>query len=138
MPDRKEHAVEVDRLLALPVGQRHLGNRRHDADAGIGHHDVEPSEPLLGLGDHTRPAGLVAHVMVQVVRLAAGLSDAPDDILAEPIIDVGDEDCSAFARQRLRTGLADAGGAAGDDRDLARDLTHLTQRPFQLPGRFSA
>ena len=31
---------------------------------------------------------------------------------------------SAFARQRFRTGLADARGTPGDDGDLTRDLSH--------------
>ena len=126
MLDRQEHAVEIDRLLALPVGQSHLGDRRHDADAGIGHHDVEPAEALLGVADHARPRRLVAHVMAYVVRLAAGLDDALDDALAQRIVDVGHQHRRALARQGFGTGLADAGGAAGDDGDLARELSHVS------------
>ena len=134
--DRQEHAVEVDRLLALPVGERHGLDRRHDADAGIGDHDVEAAKVLLGLGDHARPRRLVAHVVMKVARLAARLGDALDDALAQRVVDIGDQHRRALARQRLGTGLANARSAAGDDGGLARDLAH--QRPLKLPARFSA
>jgi hypothetical protein len=126
--DRQEHAVEVDRLLALPVGERHGLDRRHDADAGIGHHDVEPAEVLLGLGDHAGPRRLVAHVVMKIARLttplAAGLGDALDNGLAQRVVDVGDQHRRALARQRLRAGFADPRRAAGDDGGLAGEQRH--------------
>ena len=126
MLDREEHAVEIDRLLTLPVGESHGRDRRHDADAGIGHHDVEPAVLLLGVGDDAGPCRLVAHVMTQIVRLAARLGDAVDDTLSEDVVDVRYENRRAFARQRYGTGLADAGSTARDDGNLSRDLSHGT------------
>ena len=136
MLDRQEHAVEVDGLLLLPIGQRHGLDRHRDADARIGDHDVETAEALLRLGDHVGPRRLFTDVVVPVARLAAGLDDALDDLLAQQVVDVGHEHGRPFTRQRFGTGLADSGSATGDDGDLARDLVH--QRFFQLPGRFSA
>ena len=50
---RQEHAVDVHRHLPPPVGQRHVDRRSHDADAGIGHQDMQPAEPFRGR-DHRR------------------------------------------------------------------------------------
>ena len=58
------------------------------------------------------------------MRLAARLGDPRDDLLAAQVVDVGDQDRRALARQRLGAGLADAGGAAGDDGGLAGELGH--------------
>ena len=58
MLDRQEHAVEIDRLLRRQSASVIVDDRHHDADAGIGDHDVEAAEALLGLGDHAGPAPL--------------------------------------------------------------------------------
>ena len=97
---------------------------RTDADAGIRHQHVEPLKTLLDLGDDLDPALLVGDVLPQIDRFAAGARDGLHHIGAAAIVDVGDDHLRALARERRRTRRADAGRAAGDQRDFSLNLTH--------------
>src|SRR5689334_9344587 len=61
--------------------------------------------------------------------LATRLLDPRDDLGTSEIVDIGDCDRSAFARQQLANRLADAGCAAGHQCDLALNLPcHIHSR----------
>src|SRR5438270_3295654 len=123
--DREEHTVEVDRGLPPPIGEAHLGDRRHhDADAGIGDQDVEASVAALDLGDHLLPLCFVGHVMAEIDRLPACGVEGRGEVVAAPIVDIADDDRGALARQGFYASLADTRGAAGHQRYLSVHLTH--------------
>src|SRR5713226_441682 len=123
--DREEYPVEVDRGLPPPIRQAHLDDRgRHDADPGIGHHDVEPAVTPFDLGHDLLPAPLVGHVMRQVDRVLAGSGDLRRQRRAAQIVDVADDDSGALARQRLDTSRANPRRPAGDDRYFSVYLAH--------------
>jgi hypothetical protein len=54
-------------------------------------------------------------------RVAAGVANRRGRPLAAVGIGIGEDDLSAFGGEELRGGAADARGAAGDQRDLARE-----------------
>jgi hypothetical protein len=58
----------------------------------------------------------------------AGLADALGQRGAARVVDVGDNDLRAFARQRGGARRADAGRAAGDIRHLVLNLAHRFPR----------
>ena len=85
-------------------------DRRHrDSDAGIGNQDVEPAVAFSDFGHHFHPARLAGHILMQEHRLVAGLLDAGDNFRALEIIDIGDDDRGAFARQQLGDRRTNAG-----------------------------
>ena len=51
-----------------------------------------------------------------------GVAERRRQLLAALGVDVGDDDLGAFRDEQLGRRAADAAGAAGDDRDLAREL----------------
>ena len=120
---RQKHAIEIDRSLPPPVGQRHLGDRRHgNADAGVRNQHVEPAIALHDVGHDLDPALLAGHIVMPEGRLSACLLDPCCDFGAFQIIDVGDCDGGALARQQFANRLADAGRAARYQCDLALNL----------------
>ncbi|MFK4657013.1 hypothetical protein ABIF97_006947 [Bradyrhizobium japonicum] len=60
--------------------------------------------------------------LLQENRLAAGFCHALDELRASQLVDVGDDDGSAFAREQFDDSLANARGAARHQRDLALNL----------------
>src|SRR5438874_199914 len=118
--DREEHTVEVDRGLPPPIGETHLGDRRHhDADPGIGDEDVEASVAALDLGDDLLPLCFVGHVMAEIDRLPARGVEGRGEVVAAPIVDIADDDRGALARQGFYASLANTGRTAGHQRDLS-------------------
>ena len=121
---RQEHAVDIHRHLPTPVSERHVDRRAHDADAGVGHQNMQAAE-LLGGRDHGRPAGLVRHVMMQI-----DAADLLREALAARIVQVRQHQLRSLTRQDARAGRADARGRTGDDADLAVELTHRSLHAF--------
>ena len=77
------------------------------------------SAESLGRRDHAGPAGLVGHVVVQI-----DTADLVGQALAGRIVQIGQHQLRPLARQNARAGGTDAGCRAGDDADLAVELTH--------------
>ncbi|MEY9763981.1 hypothetical protein ABH988_004766 [Bradyrhizobium ottawaense] len=110
-------------VLLAPVGERHVDDRWHgDADAGIGDENIEPAVELGDFGDDIDPALLAGDVLLQEYRLAAGFRHALGELGPAQLIDVGDDNGRALAREQLDDRLADTRGAAGHQRDLALNL----------------
>jgi hypothetical protein len=86
---------------------------------------VQTAEVRDALGDHLRPARLVANVLRQEpcgtwprrVQLRG-------ELVPGRLIDVGNHDPGAFADQCLRIRAAEAGGRTGNDRDLSIQTSH--------------
>ena len=101
MLDAEEHAVEVDRLLALPVGERHLDDAGTDADAGVVDQDVEPLVLPHQCVDDCDPLVFRSDVVVQEVGGAPAALDLGDDVLAGTVLDVGDDDLCPSPASRM-------------------------------------
>ena len=63
MFDAQEHAVQIDRLLSLPVGQGHLDDAAADTNARIVDEDVHTAEIGLRVGDDALPGGFIGDVV---------------------------------------------------------------------------
>jgi hypothetical protein len=85
---------------------------------------IEGSLGLLHVGDDALPGQLAGDVVMEEAGFAAGPLDGRHHLLALEVLDVGDDDGGAFARQGLGAAGADAAGSAGDQRHLALDATH--------------
>ena len=122
LTERKTPSRLIAVLLA-PVAERHIDDRGHgNADAGIGDENIEPAKALRDRGCDLDPALFAGDVLIQENRLAVGLGDAIGELGAAQLVDVGGNDGGALAREQLDDGLADAGCAAGHQRDLALNL----------------
>jgi hypothetical protein len=90
------------------------------------------------LGDGCLDALAIGHVAVREVGIAAGIggfgSRARRRGLACPIVDVGDDDASAFFGETLSRCHADDPTAASDERHMRRPryhshIIHFSRRP---------
>jgi hypothetical protein len=63
--DRQEDAIEIDRDLSPPIGERHLDGPTQDDDARIRDHHIEASKALFGSVDDTGPSLLDADVLAK-------------------------------------------------------------------------
>src|SRR4051812_11102656 len=93
-------------------------------DAGVVERDVQTAEPLYrrvqGRANVPRARDVAGHGEC----LAARLLDEPGGFLVAVAGDVGDGDARSLASERERGGTADAGGRAGDERDLVDEARH--------------
>ena len=64
---------------------------------------------------------------------AADLAERGGHLVARVGVDVGDDDTGALGGEALDRRPADAAGAAGDDGDLALELTHRLDPPWPTP-----
>ncbi len=116
--------IAENRVPGLLGGVDHVGHLVARvgavADAGIVEQDVEPAEATFRLGHHLRDVVFARDVdaHAQAADLAGGRGGAVP-------VDVGDDDLGAVGREQLRRRLALAGGAAGDDGDLARKIEEI-------------
>jgi hypothetical protein len=108
--DRQEDAIEIDRDLSPPIGERHLDGPTQDADAGIRDHHIEASKALFGSVNDTGSSLPDADVLAQKNSLAAGLDDPGHERLAARIREIGNHHLGAFARERYGTDGADPRG----------------------------
>ena len=84
-------------------------------------------EPTVGVDrglDHLLAVSLAGDVRLHRDGVAAGLLDLSGGGFGAGAVQVGAHDPSALARKQPGGRLADAGGGAGDQRDLAVDPTH--------------
>ena len=96
---------------------------------GVVEHDVEPAELLDREVDGRLHVVGVAHVgALERDRV----TELRRQLLAAPFVDVGDDDLRAFGDEPLDRRPADAAGAAGDDRDLARESSPMVRRPLSI------
>ena len=108
----------VDRHDAMEVGEvvveeaaMHLAG-----DSGVVHHHVEPAEGFDGTCDQRTDLLGVGDVGQPEDRVAAQFGG---ELFTSVALDVGDHHPRALRHEPLDDPGADAGGAAGDDRDLA-------------------
>ena len=60
------------------------------------------------------------------------VTEVGGELLAPPLVDVGDDDARAFGDEAFDRRSADAARAAGHDRDLAREFVPHDQMPFSI------
>jgi hypothetical protein len=122
-----ENAEDVDRHRALEVLEVVLEKALvRSADAGVVHHDVEPTQlfdrevhrtlDLVGVGDIRRLEG-------------GGGAELGGHRLATLGVNVGDGDPRTLRDEPLDDGSAQPTGATGDDRDLSRELLRHPSMP---------
>ena len=85
-------------------------------DPGVVDEDVDGPERRLGVGDEAVEGGAVGHVERERDGAAAELLRRR---LRGLVVEVADRDLHALAHEGPGGRLADAAGAAGDERDLA-------------------
>ena len=94
----------------------HRFERTARACAGIVEQAIEPAEPLGGGVDRAFDVSFNAHVALNETRRS---TDAFGDGAAGVLIAPGEDDFRTFFDEQLDRCLADAAGAARNDRDLA-------------------
>jgi hypothetical protein len=122
----QHHAAQVDRHHALPdceIDLRNLGvvaRARASDRGGVVVEHIEPAVAVDGARDHVPHLVFVAHVdgaCGGAGRARRGF-DRLHGLLGAALVEVGDDDARALARERERSGPADPGGRARDDGDL--------------------
>src|SRR5947209_1148053 len=103
--------------VAIPPGQMQFTRTPLSPSSNA----TEPAEPSHGLGDRRLHVRLAADVGVHVGRATADLGGQP---LAAVVLEVGEDDRGALGDEQPHGRLADAAGAAGDERRLARQSRH--------------
>src|SRR5262249_31873843 len=107
-------AVQVDAQELLPTGKLELVERSNDLDAGITHQYVDLSKLLDGPRDARLHLLLVGDVHDDAER-RAGIAELGGGRLRGLLVEIGDDDARAFAREDPGDVLADAAGGAGHD-----------------------
>ena len=130
----EENAVEIDRHLPLPVGERHVDHGTREANPGIVDENVEPAEPCPGLGHDRLPVFLARYVVVVVLALASDGAQFAQQALALLVLQIGCDDLRALARQHQGCGPADAVGGAGHQSDFSFDTPRHASIPFPACG----
>ena len=128
-PLRPDHdAVQVDCHDAVEVPEVVIHQSAGRAgDPGVVHHHVQLAELLLSVLDRVLHAVRVGDVGVNERR---GLAQYVHQFDGGLIVDVGDDDPSAFLDEHLGDRPSDAVRATGDDRDLPRELiAHVSPIP---------
>jgi hypothetical protein len=123
----EERAVEIDLDHPVEVRRRRLRERGllDVGGPGVVDQDVGRAQRLgdaVEQGGHRRLVGLVQ--AGDEGPATAGLDLAPGLGRAGLVVQIGDGDVRALARQFLGDPLADAGIRTGDDRDPAVELSH--------------
>ena len=111
--------VEIDRIDLpefLQAAFRH--GLAVTGDTGAVDQHIEPAETLDHLAGDLLPGRFVGYVMVQIKGIAAVFAQLRRQRLAGIVLQIGNRNLSPFARQHSRTGRADAGRPAGNQRDL--------------------
>jgi hypothetical protein len=108
--------VQVQPPYRRPPVRRDLLGRRQELPAGVVDQHVDAAEPLQRQVDQR-----VRHLRLADVagQHRAVLADPPSHLLQRLRPAAGDHHPAAVAVQRQRRRPADAGAAAGDDRDAA-------------------
>jgi hypothetical protein len=116
-------AGEVDHEGAVPIGLRHdVEGVVLREDAGVADDDVDAAELAHGEVD-----GVLHGLVLGEVHDDADGPDLLHDV-GDFFVDVETDDLCALLGERFRDGEADAGGATGDEGDLA--LMHLAGGAF--------
>ena len=116
----EERPLEVDAHDEVEARLAHVGERLADLDAGVVDQDVEAAEGLVRVAHEALGLARYADVRAQCDRLPAQLLDpGGDGARAVAAAVVVHRHVGALAREAQRDGLADAAGAAGDERSLA-------------------
>jgi hypothetical protein len=117
--DAVDHPPQIDAQQPGPVRQRHVGDRGRGGNAGVVAEQIDASVAAPNLVRQRLHAVIGGHIGADADRA---------DLLSRPIecglLDVRDDDLHAFANETFGDGAADTRGAAGDDRDLAREMLH--------------
>ena len=121
----EEHAVQVHAHDLIERLAGHVRKLLPVRDAGVGAEDVQPPEPVDGLGHETFAVGRVGRVGVDERRSASSGLDLGDAIGRLALVrDVADDDVGAAVGEGGGDSAADRAIARGarDDRDLALEL----------------
>ena len=111
----EEVAGHEDRVVAVPLGQRRLLDRRARRDAGVGDHDVDAAEGLTAARKASRTSSSEVTSPATARPRVAKLSDG---LVGAVAVEVEGDDARAGVGQRVDDRAADAAGGAGDERDL--------------------
>ncbi len=114
---RVERPVEVDVHHLLHLLGRHLIEFTVEAEPGVAHHHVQPSELRDGGVDEARHVGGLCHVGRNGEHPASGLANLGDHRIKAVRGAGADGDCRSVAREAQRRGAADAGRGSSDGDD---------------------
>jgi len=116
-----EHAVEVDRHDVLPVLDHRFGGRGEGVaavDAGIVDQDGDPADGRADLRGNLAAFVALGHVEHEATGLAAGARDGLGGLSRAVAVGVEHDHVRSLPRIAQRDRPADAGGAAGDSRNV--------------------
>src|SRR5262249_25137968 len=91
-------------------------------DARVAHHDVDAAHRVERGVAQVLDVGILRHVAVHAEIPPTQRLDLGTTLVDARVVDVGDDDVGATARELERSRSADAAGSAGDHRDRAIDL----------------
>src|SRR6185503_7128983 len=122
-PAAVKRAVEIDRQHVAPGLQRIFPGRHvRPGDAGIVDQNVDAAERLAGVVARALDLGVVGHVDRKSRNLT---SERTAGLVRKRLVAVPDRDRRAGGEKALDDGAADALGAAGDHRVLARQIDRI-------------
>ena len=128
----EEDAAQQHGERVVPVLDARLCDRpEHAADAGVVEHAVQASEVRERRVEHRLHLGLVGDVGPDEADpvAVAGVGGGRERALGVRFVDVRDHHLRAFAQEAQRRFGADAVGAAGDHRYLARQSHRVSSAP---------
>ncbi len=108
----QKYAIQIDRLLAAPIVQAHLGNRAGNRDARIVHQHMQLAIILADRGDDRGPDLFAGHILFHKARVAACVFDCAHTIFAAIALHIGDDQLCALPRQKDCTFAANPAGPA--------------------------
>jgi hypothetical protein len=130
--DAQGRAQHVDLEHAPEVGGLDVDEQAGDLDPGVVDQDVQAAEGADGLRHGLVPARLASHVQRHELADRAGLAQRVGGLLAQLLLDVGDDDGRPGPGQGFRHAVAEPAGPAGDQCLPPRQFVHAHQAP--LPG----
>ncbi len=125
MLDAEEHRAEQNRKGTIPILDGGFFERAdRAAEAGIVVHDVEAAEFLDRAIDGALDVLLAGDIGELENRVAAVLLAIAHRGLAAFLVEVGDDDGRALAREPDGRRASDAARRAGDDRNFLIEFSH--------------
>ena len=133
--------ADVELEDAVPAAGGQLLERTQARPARVVHQDVDLSVLLDRALDHAHDVGLLLHVGADHQAASSGrVADRRRDLLELRFGAARDHEIGAVLGEQAGRGRADAGAAAGDDRDATAEIEgiHRGRRAQEIVGRSDA
>src|SRR5215469_229177 len=111
----------------MPTVERHLADRPRGCGKGVVKQDVHAAEAIKRKFDH--PFDLAGNANVRMAEHRCR-TDLAGDTIAASVINIRDDDPSAFDGEQFCSRLADSGAPASYDSNFVVEFAHFFHRPI--------